>query len=78
MPQHKSCKKRVKTNLKCQIRNRSARSALRKALRLYRASTGEERVAAYSNLQSILDKALGKGIIHSNRAARLKSRLTPS
>lgn len=78
MPQHKSCKKRVKTNLKRQSRNRAARSVLRKALRAYRESAGDERAAAYSNIQSVLDRAVGKGLIPRNRAARLKSRLSPS
>lgn len=77
MPQHKSAKKRVKTNLKRQMRNRAGRSALRRALRKYRELAAEDRPAAYSHIQSVLDKATGKGLIPRNRAARLKSRLAP-
>lgn len=78
MPQHKSCKKRMKTSLKAQSRNRAARSALRRSLRLYREQTEGDRAEAYKNLQSILDKAVNKGIISANKAARLKSRQSPS
>ena len=77
MPQHKSCKKRVKTNLKCEIRNRAGKSAMRLALRQYREMTAENRADAYPQIQSLLDKAVGKGFIPKNRAARLKSRLVP-
>lgn len=77
MPQHKSCKKRVKTNLKRQIRNRAGKSALRLALRRYREMDENSRVEAYPEIQSLLDKAVGKGFIPRNRASRLKSRLMP-
>ena len=77
MPQHKSAKKRVKTNLKRQLRNRAGKSALRRALRQYRELSADDRPAAYAQIQSELDKAVGKGFIPKNRAARLKSRLAP-
>jgi small subunit ribosomal protein S20 len=77
MPQHKSCKKRVKTNLKRQIRNRAGKSALRLALRRYREMDDSSRAEAYPQIQSLLDKAVGKGFIARNRASRLKSRLIP-
>jgi len=35
------------------------------------------RAGKYSEMQSILDRAVKKGIISRNRAARLKSRLSP-
>jgi small subunit ribosomal protein S20 len=77
MPQHKSAKKRVKTNLKRTLRNRAAKSALRRALRTYRELPTEERAAAYPKIQSLLDKAAVKRFIPRNRVARLKSRLSP-
>lgn len=76
MPQHKSAKKRVKTNLKRQLRNRAAMSALRRTLRKYREMSAEDRVKAYPGLQSTLDNAVTKGNISKNMAARLKSRLS--
>lgn len=75
MPQHKSAKKRVKTNLKRQTRNRAAKSALRRALRLYREASEEERKKGYPEIQSVLDRAAAKGFIPRRRASRLKSRL---
>ena len=77
MPQHKSAKKRVKTSLKRQDRNRSAKSALRLALRRYKELTPEKRAESYAEMQSLLDKASAKRFIPKNRAARLKSRLAP-
>ena len=78
MPQHKSAKKRVKTSLKAQMRNRAAKSALRLELRKYREMSAEDRSAAYAHIQSILDVAARKRYIPQNRAAaRLKSRLCP-
>lgn len=77
MPQHKSAKKRVKTNLKRTIRNRAAKSALRRALRMYREMEAEDRAKAYPEIQSLLDKATVKRFLPKNRAARLKSRLSP-
>jgi small subunit ribosomal protein S20 len=76
MPQHKSAKKRVKTNLKRQMRNRAARSTLRKTLKQFREMSPEDKAKAGQDLQATLDKAASKGIIPRNRAARLKSRLT--
>ena len=78
MPQHKSCQKRMKTDAVRRDRNRAARSALRGTLRKYREMSAENRTDAYSSLVSSLDKAAGKGIISRNRAARLKSRLSPA
>ncbi len=58
-------------------RNRALRSALRKAIRAYRAMALEERAGAYASIQSRLDRAVTKGVITRNQAARLKSRLAP-
>ena len=77
MPQHKSAKKRVITNLKRQIRNRAAKSSLRSALRKYREMNAEDKKSAFTALESDLDRAAQKGIIHKNKASRLKSRLSP-
>lgn len=78
MPQHKSCKKRMKQDAARRDRNRSQRSALRLAIRRYRELAATDRAAAYQGLQSTLDKAAGKRVISKNHAARLKSRLAPA
>ena len=76
MPQHKSAKKRIITNQKRQIRNRAAKSALRLTLRKYREMNAEDQKNAFTTLESNLDRAVQKGIIHKNKASRLKSRLS--
>ena len=70
MPQHKSAKKRLKQNVRQRLRNRGYRTELRKAIKLAREDGGHVGAA-----QSETDKAVRRGIIHANKAARLKSRL---
>ncbi len=76
MPNHDSCKKRLKTAKKARLRNRADRGALKSAVRgVTEATTFEE---ASKNLRDAivsLDKAAAKGIIHKRNAARHKSRL---
>ena len=78
MPQHKSCEKRLKQDEKRNARNRAARGNLRTTVRKFREMDTPGRTGEYASLQSLLDKAVKKGIISKNRAARLKSRLAPS
>jgi small subunit ribosomal protein S20 len=77
MPQHKSCEKRIKQDVKRTARNRAERGNLRTAVRAFRELETAARAGKYSEMQSILDRAVKKGIISRNRAARLKSRLSP-
>ena len=77
MPQHKSAKKRVKTNLKSAGRNRHYRSTMKSAIK--KVVETEDKVTAEANLKktiSLLDKMVTKKIIHKNKAANQKSRLT--
>jgi small subunit ribosomal protein S20 len=76
MPQHKSAKKRVKTNLKSQARNRAARSTLKTALKQVHDMPEDSKDQAVGEHQSLMDRAANKGIVHRNKAARLKSRFT--
>jgi small subunit ribosomal protein S20 len=78
MPQHKSCEKRLKQDEKRNARNRAAMSSLRLAVRNYRALEAGKRPSEFAAFQSLLDRAVTKGIISKNRAARLKSRLAPA
>ena len=71
MPQHKSAKKRMKTNAKSEARNRAQRSALKTSVKKIRELPKEE---ATPQMQSALDRAVNKGLMHPNKAARLKSR----
>jgi small subunit ribosomal protein S20 len=79
MPIIKSAKKRVRTAEKAAIRNSKTKRSLRTALKdLHKAvtsstsKTDKDVVAKHSEAQSNLDKAVKKGILHRNKAARLK------
>ena len=79
MAQHKSAIKRARQNIKRNARNRHLRSTLRTHLKTFQALlTGKDAAAAeggYSAVQKQIDKAVTKGILHRNTAARYKSRL---
>ena len=76
----KSAKKRVLTAEKNRIRNvafkTSIKTALKKALALAEGDDKEALNAAISKAYQLCDKAVSKGILHKNTAARKKSRLT--
>lgn len=80
MPNIKSAKKRVKITAVKRAANMSSRSALKTTLKksLSSITAGNLEVAQNDLRQAIisLDKAVSKGLIHKNQAARRKSRLT--
>lgn len=69
MPIIKSAKKRVRTARKAAVRNSKTKRSLRTALKGFGRSAS---VKSHSEVQSNLDKAVKKGVIHKNKAARLK------
>lgn len=69
MPIIKSAKKRVRTARKAAVRNSKTRRSLRDALKSF---TKAPSAKGHSAAQSNLDKAVKKGVIHKNKAARLK------
>jgi len=79
MPITKSAKKQLKKSLGRRVRNRAAKSRLRSAIKKVRTGLeGREREAAaqaFVQAVPLIDKAVGKGFIHKNTAARYKSRL---
>lgn len=80
MPNTTSAKKRLRQSLIRRDRNRAAKSQLRGALRKTReavqAGKLEEAQALVNTTARLLDKVAAKGIIHTNKASRLKSRLS--
>jgi small subunit ribosomal protein S20 len=80
MPNSPSAKKALRKSLKRRELNRAQRSALRTWIKKARtAATGEDRAAADEALRLAakkLDQAAAKKLIHKNKAARLKSRLS--
>lgn len=79
MPNIKSAIKRTKTNEKSRLLNASQKSSLRTAVKQAdQAVLGTDIEAAKEAIaaaQRKLDKAVTKGLIHRNAAARKKSRL---
>lgn len=75
----KSAIKRARQNVKLRQHNASARSMYRtyikNVLKAVEAGDSEKAQAAYSTAQPVIDKAANKGLIHKNKAARVKSRL---
>jgi len=69
MPIIKSAKKRVRTAKKAAIRNSKTKRSLREALKAFSAKPTAQ---SLGSAQSALDTAAKKGIIHKNKAARLK------
>ena len=69
MPIIKSAKKRVRTAKKAAVRNSKTKRSLRDALKVFSSSPSAK---SHSSAQSKLDKAVKKGVIHKNKAARLK------
>jgi small subunit ribosomal protein S20 len=80
MANHFSALKRARQTEKRTARNRANTSRVRTQLRLLRESLAKgDRPTAeqvYRQTVSALDKAIQKGVIHENTAARYKSRLS--
>ena len=76
MPNVKSAEKRMRTNKVREQRNKAARSRLRTAIKKARQTdTPEEAAAAFHAAKSLVDRAAAKGLVHPNKASRLKSQL---
>ncbi|HUU08330.1 MAG TPA: 30S ribosomal protein S20 [Dehalococcoidales bacterium] len=79
MPQIKSAQKRVRQVEKRQLRNKSVlsqcKTSITKAEKFIFSGEMESAEAAVVTALRSLDKAVEKGIIHANNAARRKARL---
>ncbi|WP_243789459.1 30S ribosomal protein S20 [Saccharopolyspora gloriosae] len=75
----KSQMKRIKTNERNHLRNKSVKSSVKTAIRKFReaAAAGDKDKALELQRAAsrTLDKAAGKGVIHANQAANKKSAL---
>lgn len=75
----KSAVKRIRSSERKRVRNQRirtyTRSSVKKARRLLTEGNKEEAQAAVARAVSALDRAVVRGIIHRNNAARSKSRL---
>ena len=76
MPRHKSAAKRVITNAKSRVRNISATTRMRSAIRQVRSATTRTAAeAAYREATAVLDRTASKGVIKEENANRQKARL---
>ena len=80
MANHKSAEKRVRQTVRRNEVNRRNRSRLRTQIKGLRAAIEAGNQDEAKNLLaktiSVIDKAIQKGVLHRNAAARYKSRLT--
>jgi len=77
MAHHKSAIKRVRTSQQQNKRNVSYKSALKTATKKVLSTLEKDTAQAeLRKTTSMLDKLVIKGIIHKNKAANQKSRLT--
>lgn len=79
MPNIKSAEKRVKVGATKELRNKMIKSALRTSVKKADAavaSSAENKEESYTAAVKAIDKAVAKGILHKNTAARKKSALT--
>jgi small subunit ribosomal protein S20 len=76
----KSAKKRARQSEQRRLRNISARSMVRTALKkVIKAIESKDKVAAteaFAVAQPVMDRYAARGLIHKNKAARHKSRLS--
>lgn len=80
MPNIKSAKKRVSLSRIANENNKAAKSALKTTLKKFDAAVASGNKAqaddAYTAAVAAVDKAVNKGILHKNNAARKKSSMT--
>ena len=80
MPNIKSAKKRVKVTETKTLQNKMFKSAMKTSIKKYKAAIaeGNKELAEKTYLEAVgmVDRAVSKGIIHKNNAARKKSQYT--
>ena len=77
MAQHKSAEKRARASKRREAQNTHWKSRMRTEIKQLRSAT--EKAKATGDLKKtvkLLDQLAAKGIIHRNKAANLKSKLT--
>ncbi len=76
MANHKSALKRIRSNESKRLTNRYKHKTTRNAIKKLRETTdAKEAQTLFVDVTSMIDKLAKKNIIHSNKAANLKSGL---
>ncbi|HEY6951682.1 MAG TPA: 30S ribosomal protein S20 [Bacteroidota bacterium] len=77
MPRHASAVKRARQNVRRAIRNKAAITRMKTLIRKVRAAkVKDEGMKSLRVVVKYLDEIAAKGLIHRNKAANQKSRLT--
>jgi small subunit ribosomal protein S20 len=80
MANTRSALKRMRQSEKRRVRNAAVRTSVRTAVKTTRTSLAaasvDEARASLARAVQLLDRAVTKGVVHRNAAARKKSRLT--
>ena len=77
MAHHKSAKKRIKVSETKRQRNKATTSAMNSLMKkVHTTDKKEDAAVILKEAISFIDKAVSKGRLHKNTAARRKSRLT--
>ncbi len=77
MPQHKSAEKRIRQSARRHQRNKANISKMKTLIKKVRAAKEKEKAAeALKIAVKTLDQLAAKGVIHKNKAANQKSKLT--
>ncbi len=77
MANHKSALKRIRRNEVVRLRNRYQHKTTRNAIKKLRSETDKKAAEALlPTVVSMIDKLAKRNIIHANKAANLKGKLT--
>tara|TARA_B100001741_G_C16399405_1_gene526257 strand:+ start:457 stop:711 length:255 start_codon:yes stop_codon:yes gene_type:complete len=77
MANHKSAIKRIRSNKVKTLRNKYQHKSTRTAIEKLRATSNKKQASSLLiHITSMIDKLVKKNIIHKNKAANLKSKLT--
>ena len=77
MPQHKSAAKRIRSSARRRLRNKANLTRMKTLVKKVRAAKDKAAgAAALKTAVKLLDQMAAKGVIHRNKAANQKSKLT--
>ena len=77
MANHPSAKKRIRQGESRKLRNNYYAKTTRNAIKKLRSTKGKkEAEEMYSKVSSMIDKLAKRNVIHDNKAANLKSKLS--
>ena len=78
MANHKSALKRAKQNEIRRLRNKAVKTRVRSAVKTVRTAGEETAAQELKAAQSVIDRAVKKGVLHKRAASRKISRLQKS